>query len=384
MRVVGEATVYRNPFPAQRSIVASASTLARIPAAAGTPETLLCAYRRGSAKMARDGRVHLARSTDGGITWDDAPSPFEGLGPDDAAQAGPQMGADDSGTVILTIARMRLAEPGTPEFVAEAAGITDADSVVTRRPSGGSWSAPLEVDGRRHEDEWAIPCGPPLALGSGRWVWPMERHDKARTAGWLRRYHAFFAISDDDGRSWPVFADGPNGDGRLAHYDQRLVALGDGRVLSLAWVHDVDADVTLPARSSISDDGGATWTEAIDTGIVGGPVNPIKLADGRILAVYNRRSAPSGIRCSLSDDGGTTWSIDDEWVVYDEATRAIVGAPAGDDARRDRDPALWKAMWGWTFGTPTPVQLADGTVVITFFAMDGGGVSAIRAVRVTV
>jgi hypothetical protein len=98
--------------------------------------------------------------------------------------------------------------------------------------------------------------------------------------------------------------------------------------------------------------------------------------------VYNRRSAPSGIRCALSADDGRTWKVHDEWIIYDEATRSIMGTPAAEDARPHEDPALWDSMWGWTFGTPTAVQLAEGTIVVTFFAMAGDGVSAIRAVRI--
>jgi len=47
---------------------------------------------------------------------------------------------------------------------------------------------------------------------------------------------------------------------------------------------------------------------------------------------------------------------------------------------RDPDP-LWGSMWGWTFGSPCPLELADGTVLVAFFAMDDGGVYAIRSVR---
>ena len=63
------------------------------------------------------------------------------------------------------------------------------------------WSA--VVDGRRHADEWAIPCGAPVALGDGRWMFPMERHAKTHVPEWLRGYHAYAALSSDDGRTWP-------------------------------------------------------------------------------------------------------------------------------------------------------------------------------------
>ena len=55
---------------------------------------------------------------------------------------------------------------------------------------------------------------------------------------------------------------------------------------------------------------------------------------------------------------------------------------AAEQVRAPDDPSLWGTMWGWTFGTPTAVQAADGTLLVTFFAAGLDGVSAIRCVRV--
>jgi hypothetical protein len=151
-------------------------------------------------------------------------------------------------------------------------------------------------------------------------------------------------------------------------------------LLSVAWIHDVVDDATRTARAGFSDDGGATWSEPFDTGLVGGPINPITLADGRVLAVYNRRTHPSGVRASISEDGGLTWSRE-EFVVYDEARRAVVGEIAHDAGRAAEDPSLWSTMWGWTFGTPTPVELPDRSIAITFFATSLDGVTGIHCVR---
>jgi Neuraminidase (sialidase) len=209
----------------------------------------------------------------------------------------------------------------------------------------------------------------------------MERHALTTTADWLRRYHAFAALSDDDGRTWSRSVATLNDpDRRFAHYDQRMTLLPDGRLLSVAWIHDVVDDATLAARAGFSHDGGKTWSQPFDTGIVGGPINPITLRDGRVLAVYNRRTGPAGIRASVSEDGGETWG-DDEFVIYDEAVRAVVGEPAADRERAADDPKLWSSMWGWTFGTPAPVELPDGTAAITFFATGFDGLTTIQCVR---
>ena len=378
MRVIDDGVVYRNPHPAYRSRVASASTLTWV--VDHQAGHLLCAFRIGQAKMSADGTIHLRRSDDGGVTWRAAASPFDEVGPN---RAGPHLGSSAAGTTILAVAQMDIADPADPDWAPDAGGIRDATTEMARRRDD-RWGGPTPLDHRRHDGEWAIPCGPPLAIGTDAWFFPMERHSKVTDDAWLQRYHAFGAISRDDGRTWAETAEMPNDPtGRLAYYDQRVAILGNGDLLTVAWVHDVVADATQTARSAVSGDGGRTWSMPLDTGIVGGPVNPIRLHDGRLLAVYNRRTAPAGIRAVLSEDDGRSWRLDDEFVLYDEGSRRVIGEPARQHDRRD-DPELWKTMWGWTFGTPTPVQLPDGTIVVTFFAAGFDGVSEIRVVRLQV
>jgi hypothetical protein len=277
---------------------------------------------------------------------------------------------------------MWTVDPADDAWVDAAAGLVDADAVVVRAGPGEPWAAPLVLDGRRHADEWAIPCGPPLALGGGRWLFPMERHAKTHVPEWLRGYHAFAALSEDDGRSWPEFVPMLNDpERRVAHYDQRTALLRDGRIASFVWAHDVVDDVTLTARIGWSADGGHTWSAAEDTGIVGGPINPLTLRDGRLLAVYARRTRPTGIRVCISHDDGRTWGLDREFVVFDEATGRVVGEAASKVERDDRDPALWDTMWGWTFGQPMPVALPDDEVGIAFFGQGPDRVPAVRFVR---
>jgi hypothetical protein len=135
--------------------------------------------------------------------------------------------------------------------------------------------------------------------------------------------------------------------------------------VALVWAHDVVRDETLTARISWSDDGGTTWSPTQDTGIVGGPLNPLALPDGRLLVTYPRRTAPRGVRARVSPDGGRSW--EPEVILFDEASGRLVGRRTDDEARSEQDPALWGSMWGWTFGQPMPVTLGDGTVGVCFF-----------------
>lgn len=382
MRVIDDTTVYRNPHPQSRSIVASGSTLALRGTHATEPE-LLCAFRVGEAKMSADGRIRLRSSRDLGSTWHDVPSAFDAES-SATSLAGPHLGTGSDGSAVLACARMRVAAPGTTEWTDEAAGLVDADTTVVRSAPGEPWSSGTELDLRRHGDEWAIPCGPPIALGDRGWLLPMERHTKTHIPDWLTRYHAFAALSTDDGCTWTAAAPMLNDPShRLAYYDQRVAVLGDGALLSMAWVHDVVDDVTLNARAAISHDQGQQWLEPFDTGLLGGPVNPLTLRDGRTFVVFNRRSPPSGVRAALSIDQGRTWD-GPEFVIFDETQRTVVGEPADVVARRSVDSALWSTMWGWTFGTPTPVELPDGSIGITFYWTGADGVTGIRFVRLAV
>jgi hypothetical protein len=391
MRVVDERIVHQNPYPAHRSESYSATTVCWSRAGHEAPY-LLAAFRLGSARMSPDGRIALCASHDGGRSWQRVASPLEG----EAARAvgaapgggpnlsGSQMGASETGTTVLAAARMHIAEPGAPGWDDRAAGIVDADTLVVRAPAGGAWEPTGVIDGRRHAEEWAIPCGSPLDLGGGRWLLPMERHARVTVPEWLRRYHAFVALSEDDARTWPRLADALNDpERRLAYYDQRMVRLLDGRILSIAWVHDVVADRTMEARTGWSDDGGLTWSQPVVSGILGGPVNPVVLADGRVLAVYPRRTVPTGVRASISEDGGRSWLLDEEIVIWDEAEGRVTGERATRVERATRDPALWDTMWGWTFGQPMPVALGPAEVGICFFGAARGR-PAVRFVRLEI
>ena len=388
MRLVAEGVVYRNPHPNNRAIVASAPSLAwsRL---GSTEPFLLSAFRVGQAKMSPDGRVLLRASRDGGTTWEPLPppldDPFAGLPAPQPNHAGFHVGASAAGTTVLMACRFFMVDPGDPEWDDDAAGVVGADCLKADARPGGAWERVATYDFRRRADEWAIPCGPPVHLGGNRWIFPMERHARAHVPEWLRRYHAFAVFSDDDGASWadpvPTLNDPAE---RVAYYDQRMVTLSDGRILSMAWVHDVVDDVTLTARAGTSADGGRTWSEPFDTGILGGPINPIRLADGRLLAVYARRTAPRGIRGRLSEDGGRTWATDDELVLWDGAAGRATGARASSRDVPGAEVRLWGTRWGWAFGGPTAVQLPDGGVVVTFFAAGFDGLSAIRCVKLEV
>jgi sialidase-1 len=113
-------------------------------------------------------------------------------------------------------------------------------------------------------------------------------------------------------------------------------------------------------RESVSDhlfkcrshDGGSSWTEPADTGIVGCPPHLCLLADGRLLCTYGFRYFPYEIRCAMSDDGGSTWS----------------------------DPVTIRTSLGsMDIGYPSSVELAPGRILTVYYGPLIDGTSAILA-----
>jgi hypothetical protein len=321
-------------------------------------------------------------STDGAASWRTICSPLSNLDDDGLNHAGAQLGAGGD-TTLLAVSRMSVSHYGTTEWTSYEGGIRDADTVIVRA-DGNHWDQVQIHDWRRHPDEWAIPCGPPVWLGGQAWLLPMERHHRGDRVGWLQKYHAFVIFSQDDGRSWgdptPILN---SEDGRKAYYDQRIVPVDqNSRLLSVAWVHDVIDDRTVNAQAAHSTDAGRNWTEPRDTGLLGGPVNGVCLSDGRVLAAYNRRTPPAGIFLAISEDSGLTWQTDRQVVAWDEAQRRVTGQIINTDANIQTTDPLWDTMWGWTFGSPTPVRAPDGSVYITFHAAGFDGIRAARWLRV--
>lgn len=386
MRIIDESVVYENPAPAFATEVYSGTAITVVGELGA--EVAVCAFRLGSAKVSPDGRIMLRESRDRGKSWETTASPLDpehahAIAPAGGLKqlAGPHLGSSVPGTLILAGALMTLARPGTPEYDQRAAGITDAHCVLVRR-AGGTWAETQVIDGSRSEAEWSITCGSPAYLGRGVWIAPAERHAKTSDPEWLRQYHAFSFRSTDDGKTWvdqgPMLNDPAR---EKVFYDQHVVALPGGRILSVAWTHDVIEDRTVTAHAAYSDDEGATWSPSWDTGLLGGPVAAVRLPDGRLFAVYPRRQEPAGIRACLSRDDGLTWDLDDEFVIWDERSRSVVGVPAMSSTATEMPP-LWDTMWGWSFGLPTPGVFRDGSVGVVFYAVGADGLSRVMFVRV--
>lgn len=76
-----------------------------------------------------------------------------------------------------------------------------------------------------------------------------------------------------------------------------------------------------------SNDGGSTWSDPVETAVLGFPPHLLLLNDGRLLVSYNIRHDPPGERFCISADEGKTWDVANE-VVHPPASESDLGYPS--------------------------------------------------------
>ena len=144
----------------------------------------------------------------------------------------------------------------------------------------------------------------------------------------------YHITSHDDGLTWSaptMICDG-------GFNETALCDLGGGSILA---VMRSDGEGSLSQVRS--EDDGATWSEPEQlTGPTEHPGDVIRLADGRLLLTYGRRTTPFGILGLVSRDDGRTWDTDN---------RLLLVADSGNDQ-----------------GYPSNIQRDDGAIVTVYYS----------------
>ena len=148
------------------------------------------------------------------------------------------------------------------------------------------------------------------------------------------------------GRTWRLHPIGPSGN------ETAFLEVSPGRVLALSRNGDGGGDLI----ERWSDDGGVTWTQALDTSVYtpGSPPHLIKLRDGQVLLTHGYRKEPMGIRAVFSHDGGETWDIENTVVPRDDG-----GFPSELRTGQTRSPG--------DNGYAHSTQLSDGSILSVYY-----------------
>ena len=137
------------------------------------------------------------------------------------------------------------------------------------------------------------------------------------------RYTSHLFASADRGETWTyrsVIAEDP--EGRTGFAEPALAGLPDGRLIALHRT----AGLGDRLATSVSDDGGFTWSAPRTRDLVGHPFDVQPLPDGRLLIVYGYRHAPFGIRARVWDGAGEPGEAP-ELVIRDDGPSPDLGYP---------------------------------------------------------
>jgi len=350
IEVVDSGLVYRNPKPWLYSKHTWHPTIVRF-----DDGEWVCTFDIAAADVAHDYRTYLSRSTDDGKTWSDPVRVFPDPpgrpqthsvriarisdGPDELVAFGGLYYRDDPEGHLVNL-------PGI--------GYVDVDLILLRsHDRGRTWEGPTIIDPPLVGPSWEV-CHAIVELKDGRWIAP--------TSTWMgwngdapNGMNALFLVSEDKGRTWPSYVMEFDrwADNKIS-WEQSVIQLQDGRLLSVSWEVDKDTGEVGPTPYALSPDGRSFPTHGL-TGFLGQTTKLTQLPDGRVLAAYRRNDQP-GLWATTARIDGDTW-------VNQETAPLWQGAASGMTGERSRGEELAQLK----FGFPQMLVRPDGDVMLVFW-----------------
>ena len=235
----------------------------RIPALASTPKgTLLCVYdmrRRARRDLQEDIDIGLARSTDGGQTWEPQRVIMDMHEYGDLPQE--QNGVSDPGIVvdpqtgeIFVAAVWTYGRPGTHQWNKGGSepgfeiGQTAQFLMVRSKDDGKTWSKPENLTRKLKKKEWILFAPSPqggIALKDGTLIMPSQGRDEKD------RHFSNLMISKDHGKSWTL-----SNPASYGNTECQAVVLGDGSIM----LNSRTESPTKFRTVNVTKDLGKTWT----------------------------------------------------------------------------------------------------------------------------
>ena len=131
-----------------------------------------------------------------------------------------------------------------------------------------------------------------------------------------------------------------------------------GRLVSITWAFDIEANKHLSNHITISHDYGKTWSKPIDTGIMAQASNLMWLGDEKLLTIHSHRAGEVGLYVRLVDLKGDKWKVLEEEVIW--------GKVESQDTSRD----IIKQFAALKFGQGSLLKLKNGDILATHWGVE--------------
>ena len=245
-----------------------------------------------------------------------------------------------------------------PYYNEETEGLKDTYIMVSHSADSGRTWTPLErVQVKTFYDMPMPLTGAPFITADGRIGIQFEVNKPYyETEYWV--HHSAVVYSADGGYTWGdevVITDCPT----VYYWDQRLDVLADGRVADIFWTFDRNKGDYINIHQCMSTDGGRTFSELADTGLVGQPGNIVDGNDGELITIYINRDSVPIIKLAKSKGGGKTW--EDALTVFDYGANTKGKQNTGMND-------VWSEMAAFSVGHPFLKRMQDGTLWAYFYS----------------
>ncbi len=314
--------------------------------------------RLGQAMQSHDLRTYVSRSLDGGETWTLENLIYPGkteIPTTDSAR----ISLSPDGELLSFMIRQHRQRQNEGLNNPATGGYVEQDLMIARsRDRGHTWTGPALFEPPLDGPCFEI-CTPITMLSNGTWLlststwqgWDGHCPNGIRTLAF---------VSHDKGATWPTYVDTMiNLADEITFWESKMIELRDGRLLIAAWAYDRKNKKDLPNQYVISTDGGKAFSQPRSMGLLGQTLTPIELSDGRFLSVF-RRMDKQGLWAVVSRLDGDNWVHEEElglWGVAGSSLVSTTGNMVTNFARLQ-------------FGAPCLVDMGDGTVHISFWAVE--------------
>jgi len=329
---------------------------------------IIANFQAASKKNGIDSHILLARSSDGGRNWGKPYAPFSGeIDGKELAVHVAYLAEIEPGRLMADLLLCdHLGDPDLEFFNPDTGGLLPSRIYLSESTDKGhTWTLPTELGAFLLSNTPLAPTGPIHRIDSDTLICPFETSKPYNDPDpWLHK--AAYFVSPDRGRTWPeykVVAHDPQN--KILYWDYRLANFGNGKLISMFWAYDNVHNKELNAHVSSTADGGRTWTVPVDTGLVGQPW-PIVIDEHRFVVTAVDRDHSQTIYAVLTEDFGRTWHDAGRVVIYNHREQVAQS--------EDLNEYLVE-MGSWSYGLPSGIKLANGDILLTYYAGDDAATS---------
>lgn len=322
---------------------------------------LLAGWQMGTEKHTPHNTIGLARSTDGGQSWQRIPHRFEHvLNGVPGSFLAAEMVEAVTGRLQIYSTWVNRTDPTLPLFNPETEGLLPTKIVVCESTDDGdSWSAWREID--TGELKGCAVTGPILKWSDGSIGCSFESFKEFDDPSPVEP-GAWIVVSRDAGNSFAsptLIAQDPT-HGKY-FWDQRLATKSEpGAYVGMFWTHNRAEQCDMNVHIIHGSTEQVTNANTIPTEtVIEGQICACAADGNRVLAVVVDREQPGTIALWISKDNGASWGIEDRMVLHQHDEQALL-----TQGRTDIDYVeYWDDMAKWSFGHPAIQKINDGWLV---------------------